>query len=350
MPLSHDARERGGGPRDNLVLAVLTLAENQKIPDAEYRKIARVHNSRVGHFGLEKTLEALRKSDHIWKGMRRHIKQFIKQCPVCQLTDDRKVQVKVAPFTRAAYQPMEVLNVDMIGPLPKDDLGNQFILVVIDCFSRWVELFGILDTSAASAASALLSHCGRFGVPVLIRSDRGPQFANALIDQLVSLLGSEQEFTTAYSKEENAIVERANKEVMRHLRAIVYDDRVYNNWSTAQLPLVMRILNSQEKSRTGVSPAEILFGNAVDLGRYLLYHPKASPDPDRDLNSHLEQMLDRQKVLIEVARDSQLEFDSHHMSEFDPDFTNYPLQSYVLWEHPGDKRSKMIRVIKAPIK
>ena len=61
-------------------------------------------------------------------------------------------------------------------------------------------------------------------------------------------------------------------------------------------------------------------------------------------------MLDRQKVLIEVARDSQLEFDSHHMSEFDPDFTNYPLQSYVLWEHPGDKRSKMIRVIKAPIK
>ena len=103
MPLSHDARERGGGPRDNLVLAVLTLAENQKIPDAEYRKIARVHNSRVGHFGLEKTLEALRKSDHIWKGMRRHIKQFIKQCPVCQLTDDRKVQVKVAPFTRAVY-------------------------------------------------------------------------------------------------------------------------------------------------------------------------------------------------------------------------------------------------------
>ena len=118
---------------------------------------------------------------------------------------------------------------DTIGPLPNDDLGNQFIIVVIDCFSRWVELFGIPDTSAASAASALFSHCGRFGVPVLIRSDREPQFANALIDQLVSLLGSEQEFTTAYSQEENAIVERANKEVMRHLRAIVYDDRVYNN-------------------------------------------------------------------------------------------------------------------------
>ena len=182
---------------------------------------------------------------------------------------------------------------------------------------------------------------GRFGVPALFRSDKGPQFANALIAQLTELLGSEQEFTTAYSKEENAIVERANKEVMRHLRAIVFDDRVYNKWSSNQLPLVMRILNSQEKSRTGVAPAEILFGNTVDLGRYLLYRPKSAPSPDRNLNEHLEQMLERQKTLIEVAQASQLEFDSHHMSQFDPDFTDYPIQSYVLWEHPADKRSKM---------
>ena len=48
---------------------------------------------------------------------------------------------------------------------PKDELGNQFILVVVDCFSRWVELFGIPDTSAASAASALLAHCWTFWRP-----------------------------------------------------------------------------------------------------------------------------------------------------------------------------------------
>lgn len=123
-----------------------------------------------------------------------------------------------------------------------------------------MKLFGIPDTSDASAASALLAHCGRFGVPALIRSDKGPQFANALIAQLTELLGSEQEFTTAYSKEENAIVERANKEVMRHLRAIVFDDRVYNKWSSNQLPLVMHILNSQEKSRTGVAQQKFCLG------------------------------------------------------------------------------------------
>lgn len=194
----------------------------------------------------------------------------------------------------------------------------------------------------------LLEHCGRFGVPALIRSDRGPQFVNEIIDQLIKLLDTVHEVTTAYSKEENAIVERANKEVMRHLRAIVFEDRVYNDWSSDQLPLVMRILNSEQKTATGVSPAEILFGNAVDLGRYMLYRPSEPPNPKVDLHEYMEHMLERQRVLIEVAQKSQYEFDSHHISEFDPDFTDYPVQSYVLWDHPEGRKSKIQSKYRGP--
>lgn len=329
-------------------LFLLETTESVRIPAPEYKKISKVHNSRVGHFGVEKTLDALREKNESWKHMRKHVRKFIQQCPICQVTSDKKLAVKVAPFTRAAYEPMEVLNIDAIGPLPEDESKNTYILVVIDCFSRWVELFGVPDTSALSAAKVLIQHCGRFGIPALIRSDRGSQFVNELIENLVTLLGTEQELTTAYSKEENAIVERANKEVMRHLRAIVFDDRVYNNWSTLQLPLVMRILNSEQKSRTGVSPAEILFGNAVDLGRYLLHRPTSSPNPNRDLHDHLEQMLEKQRTFIEVAQKTQRDFDTHHMSQFDPDFTDYPIESYVLWENPAGSRSKVHAKLQGP--
>ena len=183
---------------------------------------------------------------------------------------------------------------------------------------------------------------------VLIFSERVSQFVNELVAQLIELLGTEHEVTTAYSKEENAIVERANKEVMRHLRAIVFEDRIFHNWSTLQLPLVMRILNSEQKSRTGVSPAEILFGNTVDLGRYLLYRPTDKPNPDRDLHEHMQHMLERQRVLLEVAQATQREFDTHHMSEFDPEFTDYPIQSYVLWDHPEGRRSKILPKHRGP--
>lgn len=326
----------------------LEKIDKVNIPDDCYRKIRQVHNRTVGHSGVEQTIAKLAEAGHTWRNMRLHVQSFVRKCDYCQANSEKKISVKVAPFTRASYHPMEVLNVDTIGPLPKDDSGNEYILVIIDCFSRWVELYAIPDTSAKSAAEPLLQHCGRFGVPALIRSDRGTQFVNALIEQLSELLLTDQELTTAYSKELNAIVERANKEVMRHLRAMVYDDRVFMFWSTRQLPLVMRILNSEEKTRTGISPAEMLFGNAVDLGRYLLHRPKQTPNPDRDLNEHLQKMLEAQSTLIKVAQETQMEFDTHHMSRNDPELSDFPINSYVLWDNPAGGRNKMQTKLQGP--
>jgi hypothetical protein len=58
-------------------------------------------------------------------------------------------------------------------------------------------------------------------------------------------------FVTAYSSEENGIVERANEEVLRHLRALLFDSGVHDKWSFEQLPLVQRIMNTVEKTSTG---------------------------------------------------------------------------------------------------
>jgi transposase InsO family protein len=118
---------------------------------------------------------------------------------------------------------------DTIGPLSNDS-SEKYILVIIDCFTRFVELYPIEDTSAMPCAKALLSHVCRYGTPMTIRSDRGTQFVNAVINQLLSLLQIEHELSLAYSKEHNAIVERANKEVMRHLTAIIFDKRVNSAW------------------------------------------------------------------------------------------------------------------------
>ena len=37
----------------------------------------------------------------------------------------------------ASYNPFEALHLDHIGPLTKDAHGNEYILVIIDAFSRW---------------------------------------------------------------------------------------------------------------------------------------------------------------------------------------------------------------------
>ncbi len=95
-----------------------------------------------------------------------------------------------------------------------------------------------------------------------IRTDQGSQFVNDIVAELLKLIGVEHELTLAYSKEESAIVERANKEVMRHLKAILLDKNIVNDWAIS-LPLVQRIMNASVHSAIGVSPAQLLFGNAV---------------------------------------------------------------------------------------
>ena len=73
---------------------------------------------------------------------------------------------------------------------------------------------------------------------VLIHTDRGPAFHNDLIKDLCRMTGVEQSFTTAYSKEENAIVKQANQELLRNLNALLFDKRVRDKWFYDQLPLV----------------------------------------------------------------------------------------------------------------
>jgi len=153
--------------------------------------------------------------------------------------------------------------------------------------------------------------------------------------------------TVAYSKEENAIVERANKEVMRHLRAIIYDRKVQDHWGCDQLPLVQRILNSEVKTNTGLSPAEILFGNAIDLGRRILHKPITSPT-SKPLSEYMANLLSQQERLNKVAQQTQLKHDSHHMSVVDPSITEFPVNSYVLLQHPAGKRPKLQMRKKGP--
>ncbi len=87
---------------------------------------------------------------------------------------------------------MGVLNIGTIGPLSNDS-SEKYILVVIDCFTRFVELYPIEDTSAMLCTRALLSHACRYGTPMTIRSDHRTQFVNAVINQLLSLLQIEHE-------------------------------------------------------------------------------------------------------------------------------------------------------------
>ena len=96
---------------------------------------------------------------------------------------------------------MECLNIDFIGPFP--DKG--YILVVIDTFSRSVELYATRDATAKSACKALIKHVGRYGTSSILRSDNGPHFVAHIIDEFVKIVGTTHDKILPYcSKLSNA--------------------------------------------------------------------------------------------------------------------------------------------------
>lgn len=73
----------------------------------------------------------------------------------------------------------------------------------------------------------------------------------------------------AYSHKENATVERASKEVMRHLDSIIFDARIVSQ-CFKYLLVDHRVMNSQIHESIGVSPAALVFDNTLTLDRDIL--------------------------------------------------------------------------------
>ena len=294
-----------------------------------------------GHGGVERTLRLLKDSvlpSKWWYTMRKDVRQFINECPQCQFMEAAKLHINkstIHPFNMAVGAPMERINIDTIGPFPEDDQGNKHICVLIDVFSRFVELYPIPDLTAVTAARKIVEFVGRYGHPSQVLTDNGKQYVNDLSNELYDLMLVDHLTVMPYSHEENSIVERANKEVNRHLRAIVFDRKIKTNWSLV-LPLVQRVLNTTVHSSTGVAPAQIIFGSAINLDRHVLHKNPPASEPV-EYSEYVTKLLNVQAEVVARALTIQEIVTQKHVAkqlhELRP-VAGFNQNDYVLWEYP----------------
>ena len=233
-------------------------------------------------------------------------------------------------------RPMERINIDSIGPLPPDKSGNRYIMVIVDVFSRFIELEPIKDLSAETAAESIIRFIGRYGTPGEILTDNGTQYNNKLLQELYQTMIVEYLTIAPYSHEENSIVERVNKKINRHLRAIVFDRKIKTKWAIA-LPLIQRVINSTVHSSTGHAPAQILFGNNIDLDKRVLHAPPETPEGPVAYSDHVVELLNMQSEIIaktqriqEIVNNTAVEKRLKNM----PPTVEFEINDYVLWATP----------------
>ena len=335
-------------PEEKQLPSLLFHLTGKHIPEEKWKVISEFHNAEFGHGGVSRTMQKLIDKGYTWENMRTHVRQFIKFCPCCQKMDQMKKVIHSYPFTVSSYGLWDTVSVDYIESLIPDSEGNNMIIVIVDNFSRFTDLYPAKSTNAMGAAQALLSFSGRYATPNCFCTDRGKSFANEIVKGLTESLGVSHHFTPAYSKEQNAIVERQNKEVMRHLRNIVFDKRVLSNWSK-YLPIVQRIINTSVNSATGITPAEAVFPNGLVLDRSLV-----SDESPIYMSSYISELQRAQARIIAVAEQNLREKDSKHIENYPTKRTTFSVGSYVLAEHrPNPLRrgpkSKLLPFLRGPL-
>jgi transposase InsO family protein len=308
--------------------------------DTVLEAIGSVHNATVGHFGIDRSLVLLEELGfESTSDLRHRVADFISSCAICQKTRLRQLPVAAALHTTAVEQPFAVLSVDTIGPLPVDSHSNKYIVVIVDSFTRFVELWPCKDVTARAAAEAVLQVVGRYGVPKEVRSDQGSQFTAELVADLLTFLQIEHRFSIPYRPQAMGKVERMNQEVMRHLRVLTMQHKANSEWSN-YIPLVQRIINSTPNRVTGLAPAQLLYGDAIDLSRQLLTLPKEEGG-EQVYADYLEGLIHAQRNYARLALEAQQRHVAAYLEQAPANPTSYSVGDYVLVSYPDRAPSKL---------
>ena len=98
----------------------------------------------VGHFGVKKTLAHVRQR-FLWINLRWTVENWCRKCLKCASRKGYPKQPKSPLKLYSVGAAMERIAVDVLGPFPKTDSVNQYILIAQDCFTMWSEAFALPD-------------------------------------------------------------------------------------------------------------------------------------------------------------------------------------------------------------
>ena len=171
------------------------------------------------------------------------------------------------PPCQAALRPMIVgepwkrIGIDITGSRPRSSNGYEYILTVMDHFSRWSEAYPLRDHGAPTVARLLIDQLfSRFGHPGQILSDQGKEFDGQLIHELCKWMEIDKIRTSLYHSALNGMVERFHRTLNFMLAKFVTENQ--RDWDT-KVPLVMAAYRTFIHDTTGHTPNFFMSGREV---------------------------------------------------------------------------------------
>lgn len=217
-----------------------------------------------GHSGTRKLFAKIR-SRFFWKNMAKDVANFVKNCKECQF-NKASFQVKQKmEITRTPNKVYEELIIDTIGPLNVTENGNRYALTAICGLSKFLIMVPMPNKEASTVAKALIDNCLlTYGMPKRILSDRGTEYANAVMNELCKTFKIKHVMSTAYHPETLGCIERTHRTLNEYLRS--YLDENKTNWDVLiKYFSFCHNITPHESFQCKYTPFEIMFSRDPNI-------------------------------------------------------------------------------------
>ena len=221
-----------------------------------------------GHFVGERTAHKILHSGFYWPTLFKDCYEWVKHCDRCQRMGNISRRNEMPLQGILVVQIFYVRGIDFMGPFPPS-FGNQYILLVVEYVSKWVEAISRPRNDANTVIGFIQRNIlSRFGAPRTIINDEGSHFENKPFAKLMSKYGIRHFIGLAYHPQSNGEAEISNREIKDILEKTVSTSR--KDWSV-KLEGALWAYRTTYKTPIGMSLYRILFGKPCHLPLELEY-------------------------------------------------------------------------------